>query len=243
MNFFRALFYPFRDPHWFGKLLTTLLIAAIPVVGFFVIKGWEYEISARVRKGDTTVPDWKRFGSKFKHGLIIRMGAIFYNLPVYILIMLIVVMWARLIADYFAMPNPTWAALKAQIASGIPAFIAMIVGILFYALMANILYWSGYLQYIETGKVISFFEFVDNFLRAFENVWDDVVMGIMIGFLEFVFFLLDAVMSGGLVFTGVGAVIAAIFVPAFTFTVLSWFKGYLYGQLAINTLGHHGYGQ
>jgi len=243
MNFFKALAYPFKDPKWYWKLLSTLLIAAIPVVGFFVIKGWEYEISARVRNGDYTIPDWKHFWSKFKHGLIIRMGAIFYNLPVYILIFFSVLAWVRLFTDFFALPDPTWVAFKDLFAAGFPARIALFIGILFYALMANILYWSGYLQYIETGKVISFFELIDNFLRSFENIWDDIIMGIMIGFMELIFFILDAVMSGGLVFTGIGTVIAAIFVPAFTFTILSWFKGYLYGQLAINTLGHHGYGQ
>jgi hypothetical protein len=237
MRFFRALFYPFEDRHWPSKLMLTMVLAAIPVAGFFLIKGWEFEISVRVRHGHRDLlPPWNNVMGTFMRGLKIRIAGIIYNIPSYIMIGVVVFLWAELIVRMFNQPSLPIKEFFQLYKEGIGLRVALIGVTLVMMLLANTLYWSGYLRYIETRRFIMFFDIPENMRLAFNNFIDDLVVGIYLGIVSLCIVGVDSLLSGALAATGVGIILASILVPALTLTVMSWFSGHLFGQLAIRTL-------
>jgi hypothetical protein len=237
MRFFDALRYPFTDRDWFGKLATALLIAAIPLLGYFMIKGWEFEISVRVKhRSLNLLPGWENLGGKLMRGLLIRFAEILYNLPTYALFGFGIALWVNLLGRFFAQGVLTTDAFIALYREGFPLRAALFGLGLFYALAANILYWTGYLRYIETRQFLAFFDVIDNLRMAFRNIFDDLTTAIYVGVVTFVMGLAGTALAAALAATGVGTAIVPLLVPAITLTVLSVFKGHLFGQLAIRTL-------
>ncbi len=237
MKFWKALVYPFEDRRWISELGMALLVAAIPVIGFFIIKGWEFEISVRVRQGaPRLLPGWDGLGRKLWRGLTIRGVGFLYNLPTWAFVTIGVVLWVNLAIRFFGQADRSFEAFAQLYTEGLPARAALLCGTLLYAVAANILYWSGYLRYIETRRFSAFFDFAANIRLAFRNFLDDLVTGIYLSVLTLALGALGSLSTGLLSTTGVGAFLAPILVPALTLTVMSWFAGHLYGQLAIRTL-------
>jgi hypothetical protein len=237
MKFFEALIYPFRDEDWLSKLLLAMLVAAIPVVGYFAIKGWEFEVSVAVRHHDPTpLPRWDNFFQKLTRGILIRVVGFVYNLPTYVLLAINVAIWAEL---FLLMLNPdvraaeTWRQLVAL--RLVPRLLLLAINGLI-AVAANLFYWAGYMRYIDTRRFAAFFEVGHNVRLLFNGILDDLVMTVYVAILSFVIGLLDTAVTTALAVTGVGALLAPILIPALTFSLLSVFKGHLFGQLVIRNL-------
>jgi hypothetical protein len=237
MRFFEALIYPFRDEAWPGKLLLAMLAAAIPLAGYFAIKGWEFEVSVAVRHHDPTpLPRWDNFFQKLTRGVLIRVVGFVYNLPTYALLAINVALWAQL---FLLMLNPdvsaaeTWRHLVAL--RLLPRLLLLALNGLI-AVAASLFYWAGYMRYIDTRRFAAFFEIGHNVRLLFNGILDDLVMTVYVAILSFVVGLLDTAVTTALAATGLGALLAPILIPALTFSLLSVFKGHLFGQLVIRNL-------
>jgi hypothetical protein len=70
-----ALGFTFKDPQWMSKVLTAGVIMLVPLVGVFVVLGWQVNIYHRVLQGDNSLPSpdfgadlgrgWKHFLAMF----------------------------------------------------------------------------------------------------------------------------------------------------------------------------------
>ncbi len=238
MSFITALTYPFKDREWPGKLGVTLLVAAIPLLGFFLIKGWEFETSVRVRRGDPyPLAAWHDPGKKLWRGLVIRFAEILYNIPTYIMLILGLIWWIGLFVRYLRGELTTLQSFTDLFVQSLAPRLGMLAATALYALLANILYWSGYLRYIETGRFSAFFDILPNLRLAFRTVWDDILVAIYLLVLGLLTGLLGTLLTAALGATGVGVALVPVLIPALTLTIVSWFTGYLFGVLAIRTLG------
>lgn len=237
MRFFKALTYPFSNKAWPVKLGTAVLVAAIPVLGFFLIKGWEFEISVRVKNGDPEpLPGWGKPGGMLVRGVVIRLVGMLYNVPTYILLALSIALWVGVLIRFFGQETRTFEAFIATLAQGSGLRVVAPCGALVYAAAGNILYWTGYLRYIESRKLTAFFEIVPNMRMAFRNILDDIVTEIYVVLMTWMLGMLGSLLTGVLVSTGIGAVLAPIIVPALVLSAMSVFTGHIFGQLAIRTL-------
>ena len=131
----------------------------------------------------------------------------------------------------------TWEAFGAALTDRFALRMSVFALAALYALAANILYWSGYLRYIETRDFLMFFDVIENARLAFSNVWDDLLMAV---------FMVVVTLATGLIGTGltalltglagIGVTLAPIVVPAVVLTLNTLIEGHLYGQLARRTL-------
>lgn len=237
MKLFEALVYPFREPGWFGKLAIATLIAAIPVVGFFIIKGWEFEISMRVRHDTPSkLPPWRNYGIKFMRGVIVRIIGFIYNIPTYIIFGILFFIWIRIFVAFFNADQQTWEVFRGLVGQASLPTAGLVALLLVYMFLGNSMFWSGYLRYIETNDLWDFFDLITNFRLTIANIWDDLIMGFYMFLLGILVGAVDGWLIGLLSATGVGALIAPVLVPALTFTFLTWVNGHFFGQLAIRTL-------
>lgn len=238
INFFSGLTYPFDERGWAGKLLGALLVGAVPVLGYFAIKGWEFEISVRVRYGSAEqVSGWGNLPSKLVRGFLIRLAGFIYNLPAFILIGSELVIFVGVILRWLNQPAGTPLPLRELFAEQAPALLAVGLGAGLWWVMASLLYWSGYMRYIDTLRFAAFFEIIPNLKLVFRNVFDDLLVELFVAVLSLLLMLAGSLLTFLLGLTGIGAVLAPFLVPAFVLTVSTYFKGYMFGQLAINTFG------
>jgi hypothetical protein len=239
MRLFDAILYWLDDRRAFGKVGLAILVAAVPVFGFFAIKGWEFEISHAVRHGrEGDLPPWRRPLRLFSRGFAIRLAGILYNLPTYFLLGFGLLLTAASLVQFFQTGPLTWEAFGAALTQQLPLRLSVIALAGLYALAANILYWSGYLRYIETRDFLLFFDVIENARLAFRNIWDDLLMAVFMFFVTLVTGLigtgLTALLTG---LAGIGITLAPIVVPAIVLTLNTLIQGHLYGQLARRTLG------
>lgn len=238
MRLLEAIIYAFRERGWPGKLTLAVVAAAVPFLGYFIIKGWEYEISVRVRHGTANkLPGWGNIASKLARGVLLRLTGILYNVPVIITLVAALWTWFGVLARYFRQDVRSLSLLGEMLAEGAGWRLSLLALAGLLALAANILYWSGYLRYIETNRYLDFFDVVTNARLAFRNVWDDLLMAVFMAVLGLVAGGLGSLATAALASTGVGVVVVPVAVPAFTLSFLSLVSGHLYGQLAIRTLG------
>ncbi len=240
MNFFEALFYPFRQRDWPKQIGPAVLVAAVPVVGFFIIKGWEFEISVRVRYGTPRrLPGWGNLIDKFLRGFLIRFAEFLYNIPTFFLFGIGIALWVRLLIRYFSQDVLTWEVLGQMVAEDLPLRAGLLLAAALYWLVANILYWAGYIRYIDTLRFGAFFEVFENVRIVFQNIIPDLIMAVYVAVLSLALGLLGGLAGGALASTGVGAAVAPLILPALALTVMTLFKGYLFGRLTAMTLDGH----
>lgn len=237
MKFFQALTYAFREREWPLKVALAVAAAAVPFVGYFLIKGWEYEISVRVRHGHARkLPGWGNLFSKLGRGLLLRVTGILYNLPVIAMLVASLWAWINVLVRFFRLEDRSLALLGEMLSQGAGVRLGLLGLTALLALAANTLYWSGYLRYIETNRYLDFFDILMNARLAFRNVWDDMAMAVFMFVLGLVATGAGGLLTAALTATAVGALLAPVVVPALTLSFLSLVSGHLFGQLAIRTL-------
>ncbi len=241
MNFFEALSYPFRQRGWFKQVGPAVLVAMIPIAGFFIIKGWEFEISVRVRHGTPRLlPGWGNLFDKLARGFLIRLAEFLYNIPTFVLLGIGIVLWARLLVRFFSQDMLTFDVFTQMLMADLPVRVGVLLAAGLYWLVANILYWAGYIRYIDTRRFGAFFEVFENVGLVFRNIIPDLIMAVYVAALSLVLGLLGSLLGGGLASTGLGAALVPILVPGLILTIMALFKGYLFGRLTILTLDAHG---
>lgn len=239
MKFFKALLFPFREPDWPGKLGLTILVAAIPFFGFYAIKGWQFEVSVRVRhREQNLLPGWRDPFGKFWRGLLIRFASFVYNLPTFLFLGAGLFLWGRMFVRFFSQDARTLEVFLQMLKQSLaPRVLLLLVAALLFSVLGSMLYWAGYLRYIDTRRYSVFLRVFENVRLIFKNVWDDLLMAFYLYLLSLVLGGLAGLLTTAVASTGVGAFLAPILVPALVFTITDSVKGYLLGQLALSTLG------
>jgi hypothetical protein len=214
MDFTQALTYPFDDEDWLKKLGLAVLIQFIPVVGTLALVGWSYEISRRVKAGDPTpLPDWSDFGGLLGKGFQLAIAYIIYQLPTLIFVCIISIIW---VLPAMGGNNQDAAAALAGVA-GIVAICCSCI-IVLYAIAAAIVFWGGYVRYIDAPELSTFFAFGDNIQIVRDNLGD---------FGQALLFAIGGGLIAGVVSSvtaGIGSLIAQPF--------SMYFNGHILGQLA-----------
>ncbi len=207
-------------------------------MGYFIIRGWEYEISTRVRHGAARrLPGWNNPWKKLERGFLIRLAGVLFNIPTYILLAITLYLWLEPLIGPYLRGTAQDIPLNSAYSSGLGLRIGMILITAIVAFLLNSLYWSGYLRYIDTGKYSLFFDLATNFQLSFRMFFDDIIVAIYTVLASLIAAGLDSVFGAALAATGIGAFLAPIFLPAITFTFLSSFSGYIFGVLATETFG------
>lgn len=234
-SFWEGLFYIFRQKYWFLELLLSILLASIPILGYFLIKGWEFEISVRVRHGaPRLLPGWRNPFQKLFRGMIIRFAAFLYNLPTFTLLGITIYLWIEPLIAGMQSPEASRQPLSDVYSQGLGLRISMVVITIIVAFVCNSLYWSGYLRYIDSRRYSLFFDVVTNFRKTSTTFVDDLLLSIYLMLASLIATGLDAGAGSLLTLSGVGTVIAPIVLPAITFTFMSVVKGYWFGAMARN---------
>ncbi|MGF1507588.1 MAG: DUF4013 domain-containing protein [Chloroflexi bacterium] len=240
MKFFPALSYPFQDPDMPRKLGLALLVAALPIAGVFIMKGWEYHISKAVRHNERRpLPGWRDIGEYLKRGFLIRFVGFLYNIPNYITLGISLYLWVRLFVQWWQSGARTFANLWAIFTDTMGPRLLVLAAALTFALLTNIFFWSGYIRYIETGKFAAFFQFIENLSTMFRTFLDDLVAALFIGIFSFITGLISTIAT--LLLTtitgGVAAVLAPIIFPSIALLLLTTFSGHIFGQLTRRAFG------
>lgn len=214
MDFTRALTFPFDDADWLKKVGLAVLIQFIPVVGALALMGWSYEISRRVKAGDPTpLPDWSDFGGLLGKGFQLAIAGIVYQIPTIIFVCVISFIW---VLPTLGGNSEDAAAALAGVA-GIVAICCSCV-IILYAIAAAVVYWGGYVRYIDTPELGTFFAFGENFQLVRDNMGD---------FGQALLFIIGAGVIVSVV-SSITAGIASLVAQPFSM----YFNGHVLGQLA-----------
>lgn len=237
LTFIRGLTYPVDQPGWLSELLLAVVLAAIPIFGYFVIKGWEFEISSRVYHGAPKLfPGWGQLGRKFQRGLIIRLTGILYNIPTYLLAGITIWLWIAPIVKVIQGKTDWSVQIIDLYADGrFGLRLGMLIVTLIVGFLMNSLYWAGYLRYIQMQRYSFFYDLVYNFQVVVLTMLDDFIMGIHLALGTAIAGMLDTIFGGALAATGIGAFLAPLILPAITFTFMSSLTGYLFGIMAIRS--------
>jgi hypothetical protein len=220
MDFTQALMYPFNDPNGIKKLLIAIVIGVamiiLPIIGTIpgalLLAGWSYEITKRVKNNDPTpLPEWDDFGGLFNRGIQVGIPLLVYQLP--FLIFLCVGSSAFMLPALSGGDEDVFGVLAG---SSMGIFGCCMCIMMLYGIAASILYWGGYMRYLNDERMGTFFQFGDNLALVQQNIGDFgmAVLFIIIG--NFI----GTLISG----TGIGAIV----VPAFQ----SYFSAHILGQLS-----------
>jgi hypothetical protein len=200
-----------------------------------MIKGWEFEISTRVRQGAPRVlPGGRNPFQKLFRGMMIRLAAFLYNLPTFILLGITLYLWLEPLIAAMQSPELRQQPIGDVYSQGLGLRIGMTVITIIVAFVLNSLYWSGYLRYIDTRRYSLFFDPVTNFRQTSTTFVDDLLLSIYLALASLIAVGLDAGAGSLLTLSGVGAFVAPIVLPAITFTFMSVVKGYWFGEMARN---------
>lgn len=219
MDFTRALTYPFDDQDWLKKIGLGVLIQFIPVIGQFALQGWSFEISKRVRRNDPfPLPDWSNFGGLLSKGFMLFLAIVIYQIPTIIFACVASFVW---IIPAMGAGNEDAAAALAGVAGIVVMCCSCLI--VLYAIVASVVYWGGYIRYIDREEFGTFFQFGDNIALVRNNIGD------------FGMALLYVVLAGAIVSVASSVTFGLGGLVATPFTM--YFVGHILGQLAAKLSG------
>jgi hypothetical protein len=213
MDFTRALMFPFDDQDWLKKLGLGVLIQFIPVVGAFALQGWSYELTKRVKNSDPVpLPDWSDFGGLLSRGFMVFLASLIYQLPT------VVFACVAYIIPFIASAEASGDAADALAGFGTIALVCCGCLAVLYAMAAAVVFWGGYLRYVNNPEFGTFFQFGENFALVRNNIGD------------FGMVLLYVVVAGAI--AGLASSITFGLAGLAYTPFMMYFTGHLLGQLA-----------
>ena len=177
MDFTRALTYPFDDPDWMTKLgigFGIAILLFIPIIGSIpagiLFAGWSLEIAKRVRNGDPMpLPSWD-FGTLFGKGLNVFIAYIVYQIPTLILACLIFL--PSILGGAAAGSSNDSGTASALGSMGGFASLCCSCVLILYLIASLVVLFGGYVRYLETEQLNTFFQFGDNIAIIRNNAGD-----------------------------------------------------------------------
>ena len=237
MQFWDALLYPFQERNASTRLMTALLVALIPLVGFFALKGWEYEISIRVRhRADELIPPWNDFSVKLRRGIVIQTAGFIYRIPTLILGGISLALWAVLLTNFLRSEVRDFETFTGFYLESAPTRFTLFIISLIYTFIANSILWNGYFLYIQSGRFWSFFDFLRILPMLVTNIWYDILAGLYIWLVGAVLWVGGAILSAAAAAFLIGFLLGIWLIPAFNLVVSSVFNGHILGQLSRDAL-------
>lgn len=226
MDFTKAATYPFDDPDWLKKLGLAALVMIIPIAGPILLQGWGYDIVRKVKANDPMpLAGWDDFGGVFMRGLMLFLAGLVYFLPVFIFVCVGY-------AAGIAIAGGSAAALSGNSNSDSGAgAMASVVSVLviccyclafLYAIAAGIVYWGGYIRYLDKPEFSTFMQFGENIALVRGNAGD---FGMAL-----LFIIGGSIVAG---FLGIIPVLGWLLI----YPVQTYFASHIIGQLAIKLGG------
>lgn len=213
MDFTRALMFPFDDEEWLKKLGIGVLIGLIPIIGTMTQQGWSFEITRRVRRGDAVpLPDWSDFGGLLGTGFKLFIAALVYQIPTLIFACVASFVW---LLPALGGDSDTAGAL-----TGLASILLICCSCLIalYAIFATVVYFGGFIRFVDSEELGTFFQVGENFALVRDNIGDFgmallyvILAGLIAGVVSSVTF-------------GLGSLLTPIF--------MMYFTGHVLGQLA-----------
>ncbi len=219
MDFTRALMFPFDDDEWLKKLGIGVLVQFIPIIGQITLQGWSFEISKRVKRNERVLlPDWSNFGGLLSQGFMLFLAGLIYQIPTIIFACIATFVW---VLPAMGAGNEDAAAALAGTATIIVVCCSCLI--VLYALAAAVVFWGGYIRYIDTQEFNIFFQFGENIALVRENLGD------------FGMALLYVVLAGAI--ASVASSITFGLAGLVSTPFLMYFAGHILGQLAAKLRG------
>jgi hypothetical protein len=224
----RAFSFAFNCKNWFSKALIAGMLVYLPVIGRLTLRGWRLEIARRVFAGNPDPLPVGFSGRMLLDGIRLRLVWIVYQLPfvaanVFLLILPIVLLWALLQGD-------SWDDAKEKFKHRLieaTAHVILSLVLELWGIVGQFLFWAGMARYVHSGRWSAFFEIIASARLVFSHIglfavflFMGVIGNIMVKFVQAI-----------LLATGVGLV----FIPLLTTAPWNWFRGHLWGQLALIT--------
>ena len=244
MDFSKALTYPFDDPDWAKKLaipagisfvllifgfggaffppvllcMFPLLIAVIPLVG------WQLETMKNVRNNVANpMANWDDFGGLFRKGLTPFLAAIVYQIPPLLILCLAasgITLSVLGVSGLQDVSDDVGAALGGLF------FFIIICGtclIVMYSIVANIVYWGGFMRYLEKEEFSTFMQVGEN-IAIIRNNMSDFLMAVLF------------TLIGGVIANAIGVAVPCVGWAA-TLPFQFYFNSHIMGQLAAKLAG------
>lgn len=123
-----ALAYPFQEPGWWKQYLLLGLITFIPLVGFFILFGWQVRIFDRIRAGQAGVPGLD-LGVDVRRGAKVFGSLLLNTMPLFIPI------YGLLFAGMGVLEFGGREMLPVALAILLPSYLLMMIG----ALVMNVI--------------------------------------------------------------------------------------------------------
>lgn len=213
MDFVKALSFPFDDDEWLKKLGIATLVQLIPILGQIVLQGWSFEISQRVKRGSPEpLPGWDQFGDLLSKGFTVFIANLVYQIPTVIFACLASFSWIFPAMGAGSDGEGFLAAL------GVGAVVCLSCVIFLYSIAAAIVFFGGYVRYIDNPELGVFFQFGDNLALVRNNIGE---------FGQAVLYVILAGVIAGAV-SGITAGIGGLLATPFIMYVM----GHILGQLA-----------
>ena len=239
MDFTKALTYPFDDPDWMKKLaipagisfvllifgfgaaffppvilcVFPLLIAVIPLVG------WQLETMKNIRNNAANpMASWDDFGGLTRKGLTPFLAFIVYQIPLLLVICVGAAVVALPVLGVSSLDNvgdDVTAALGGLMTVAIICCSCLFV---LYGIAANIVYWGGFMRYLEKEEFSTFMQIPEN-IAIIQNNMSDFLMA-------YLFTLI-----GGVIANAIGFAVPCLGWAA-TLPFQFYFNSHIMGQLA-----------
>lgn len=199
----------FRDENWPTRFWIVPLVAVIPLLNLILLRGWRFQLTRRLIRGCTpALPPPGDFGYFFINGFILWLMTIVFHLPHGIFAFVHLLHLSQIVQS----GGQFWGEL----------FVLLAIGFLLWALTWP-LYRVSMLRFAATGSFLSFFLLPQNLFTLFRAPFGFFLLWLCLVILNFVCILIMSL----LVATGIGALIALIFMIPLLYSA----SGHFYAQL------------
>ncbi len=231
MDIARAVRYTFEDERWVTKLLLGALIMLIPFFGGLALSGYVVAIVRNVKAGlERPLPEWNDLGTLFTDGLKLWVAELVYNIPIWILLCPITVIWFLPLLS----GNDEQTAVILASAAGIVSLGLACIVTLYFVLMCLVMP-AVIIRYAETGEIGACLHIGEVFRFAFSHIGQILLTQVLLWAAGLVVGAVVSAVGGALSLIPVCGwatmvPVSLLFLP---FNVLvTIFSGHLYGQIA-----------
>ncbi len=225
MQIGKAFTYTFEDAKWFSKLLIGALISIVPFLNI-AWGGYTCEIIRRVSRQDPEpLAGWDDLGTKFMQGLILVIAGIIYSLPIIILSLFMIPLFAGAAATEGDMQT-----MLATAGTGIGILLGCLISL--YVLALTVFMPAVQINYARKVTFGSCFEIGAIIRLATSNLGN-----YFLAWLAYLVFAMLAGLVGGGIATILGLIpcigwILAVLITAVITPLVGVVYAHLFGQVA-----------
>lgn len=224
MQIGKAFTYTFEDAKWFSKLLIGALISIVPILNI-AWGGYTCEIIRRVSRNDPEpLAGWDDLGTKFVQGLVLFIAGFIYSLPIVILALLMIPLFASAAAT-----EGDVQSTLAAVGTGVGILLSCVI--ILYGLLLSVFIPAVQVNYARKATFGSCFEIGAIIRLATSNLGNYLLAWLA----YLVFALIAGVIGGGI--AGILSIIPcigwilAIVITAILTPLIGVVYAHLFGQI------------